>query len=178
MFYTNSKEAYSDYINLTKNNNIKQYMNSFISMNQIYFVDFNLYTPFNLFYYEDNIAPSIDMIINFIKNNNMTNIQKSCYSTFNEFKIENYFNPISHHLFITPYLMDNNYGFELNNIKYIESMMNVINKNINGIWYINNNINLKKIDPVLFINLSNMMIKFYQDNFIDRFFIDNNKLLL
>ena len=40
-----------------------------------------------------------------------------------------------------------------------------------------NNFNLKKIEPYTFINLCNSLIKFYQDNYIDRFFINNNRLI-
>ena len=32
-------------------------------------------------------------------------------------------------------------------------------------------------DSCRFIKLCNMLSKFYQNNFIDRFFIDNNKLI-
>ena len=33
--------------------------------------DFNLYTPYNTIFYENNIAPSIDMLIKYIRLNNM-----------------------------------------------------------------------------------------------------------
>jgi hypothetical protein len=56
----------------------------------------------------------------------------------------------------------------------------VIDKNIDGLWLdINNlqNFNLKKIDPYKFIILCNSMIKFYQDNYVDRFLSDGKLLL-
>ena len=180
IFFNDIKKANDEYINITKNNNIEEYLKLFISLNQLYFLNFNIYTPYNTIYYSDDVAPSLDMIIKFIKLNEMNNIQKNVYDNFNSnMNSNNYFNLISHHLFITPYINDNPIFNNLN-IKYIESMANVIEKNIKGIWldYNNiNNFNLKKINPYTFINLCNMMIKFYQDNFIDRFFIDNNKLL-
>ena len=109
----------------------------------------------------------------------MNSLQKNTNDTLKKFNNNIYFNSISHHLFITPYILDSNHFNNLN-IKYIESLMNFVSKNIDGCWLdINNinNFNLKKIDPYVFINLCNTLIKFYQDNFIDRFFIDNTKLL-
>jgi hypothetical protein len=178
IFFDNIKNANTEYINITKNNNVEEYLKLFISFNQLFFFNFNIYTPYNTIYYDELLAPSLDMIIKFIKLNDMNNIQKKVYDNYN-MNGYTYFNLISHHLFITPYINDNPVFNNLN-IKYIESMINVIEKNINGIWldYNNvNNFNLKKINPHTFINLCNMMIKFYQDNYIDRFFIDNNKLI-
>jgi hypothetical protein len=112
--------------------------------------------------------------------NDMNKLQKQVYvDNSQKNSIDTYFNPISHYLFITPYLLDNTYISEFTNIRYIESMMNVIGTNIKGIWYETNKpFNLKNIEPNLFIKMCNMMITFYQDNFIERFFINNNLLLL
>jgi len=182
MFFNNINDASNEYINITKNNNVEEYLKLFISLNQLFFFNFNLYTPYNTIFYNDDIAPSLDMIIQYIKLNDMNNLQTQTHNilknVLKDNNNDNYFNSISHHLFITPYIITTPI-FNNTNIKYIESMMNVIEKNITGIWLdIDNinNFNLKKIDPYKFINLCNMMIKFYQDNFIDRFFI-NNKLL-
>jgi len=179
MFYNDLKDANNEYIKITKNVNIKNYLTQYISLNQIFFLNFNLYTPFNTIFCDDNIAPSIDMIIQFINLNDMNNLQKTTNDTLKKFNNEIYFNSISHHLFITPYILDSSHFNNLN-LKYIESLMNVISNKINGIWLDYNNVdifNLKKIDTYIFINLCNELIRFYQDNFIDRFFIDNNKLI-
>jgi hypothetical protein len=104
----------------------------------------------------------------------MNELQKKTHDIIKTFNKDNYFNPISHHLFITPYILDTKY-FNNFNIKYIESLMNIISNKIEGIWLDHKDIskfNLKKIDPIVFINLCNNLINFYQDNFIDRFFID------
>ena len=183
-FFDDIKNASTEYINITKNNNVENYLKLFISLNQLFFLNFNLYTPYNTIYYNDNIAPSIDMILNYIKLNDMNNLQKQTHDILKNFlkTEEEYFNPISHHLFITPYIINIIETPNNLNIKHIESMKNVIDKQINGIWLDSStnstigNFNLKKIDPYIFINLCNNMIKFYQDNFIDKFFI-NNKLL-
>jgi hypothetical protein len=120
--------------------------------------------------------------------NDMNNLQKQTHELLKTFENndnqdndnkDSYFTVLSHHLFITPYIFDtplfNNLG-----IKYVDSLFNVIDKNIDGLWLdINNlkNFNLKKIDPHKFIILCNSMIKFYQDNYVDRFFSDGKLLL-
>jgi hypothetical protein len=182
MFFDKIENAEESYKNITKNNNVNQYINLFVSLNQLFFTDFNLYSPFNTLYYSDHIAPSIDMIINFININDMNNIQDLCYKMIiKNNKIENYFNPISHHLFITPYLIDssNDYNTYIN-IKHIDSLLNVIEYNMKGIWFKTessiNNFNLKNINPHTFINFTNIMIKFYQDTLINKLFI-NYKLI-
>ncbi len=180
IFFNDIKNAEDDYINITKNNNVEKYLKLFISFNQIFFYNFDLYTPYNLLYYDDDIAPSLDMIIQYIKMNDMNILQKHTYETLKNFNNDNYFNIISHHLFITPYFINTSITTNNFSIKYIESMCNVIEKNIKGIWLdLNNtsNFNLKKIEPNNFILLCNTIIKFYQDNFIERFFIKNDKLL-
>ena len=184
MFFNNINDATEEYIKITKNNNVEKYLELFISNSQLFFFNFNLYTPYNTIYYDNDIAPSIDMILQYIKMNDMNVLQKQTHEllkTFNtniDYK-DNYFTYLSHHLFITPYIFDTSL-FKSLGIKYLDSMFNVIGTNIDGVWLdINNlnNFNLKKIDPHKFITLCNSMIKFYQDNYVDRFFNINSKLL-
>lgn len=189
MFFNDINNAHEEYINLTKNNNVENYLKLFISNSQIFFFNFNLYTPYNTIYYEDDIAPSIDMIIQYIRMHDMNLYQKQTHDLLKNFNNNNqdynnqddntYFNPLIHHLFITPYIFETSLFNHLD-IKYIDSMFSVIGSNIDGVWLdINNlkNFNLKNINPNKFINLCNSMIKFYKDNYIDRFF-QNSKLLI
>ena len=183
IFYDDLMNAEESYKQLIKNNNIEQYMKLFISLNHIYFYDFNMYTPFNILYYGDMVAPSIDMFLQFISLNDMTKFQNECYKNLTDIKnninLKNYFNPISHHLFITPYLIESEYIKEFIDIKYINSMMNVISNKIKGIWFEKGKpFNLKNIDPIQFINICNNMIEFYQADFINKILINNNNLLL
>ncbi len=180
IFFDNLEDSYKKY-NEIASNNVEDYLKMFVSLNQFFLYDFNLYTPYNILYYKDNIAPTIDNIIKFINNNDMIIFQKKTLKKLFDSNLtkNNYFDPISHHLFITPYLLDQHYELEFTNIRYVESLLNVISKNIKGIWFEKNleSFNLKDIDPTIFIKLCNMLIKFYQNNFIERFFIDNNKLI-
>ena len=179
IFYDEIKNAQTEYNNMTKNINTKEYLKQFISLNQIFFLNFDLYSPYNTIYCNDNLAPSISMILQFIKMNEMNNLQKETNAIIKTFNKDVYFNPISHHLFITPYILDTKNLMNFN-MEHIESMMNIVNNKIKGCWLDFNKLNefnLKKIDPIVFINLCNSLILFYQDNFINKLFIDNNKLI-
>jgi hypothetical protein len=176
IFFNNILEADSKYIELTKDCDTMEYLKLLIYIGQIFFYNFDLYTPYSLFNYSDMIAPSIDMILDFIECNDMNGIQSECFNTFSQ--KTPYFNFISHHLFITPYLLESNYMDSIKDVKYIESLLNVINSNIPGIWYKENEqFSLKKIDPYIFITMCNNMIKLYQDKFIDTIFKDPSHLL-
>jgi len=176
IFFDNLIDSSKEYIEITKSCNTKQYIELIISLSHIFFHKFDLYTPYSLFHYGEMLAPSIDMIIDFIDNNNIKTISESCYKTAQ--KIDNYFNPISHHLFITPYLLESTYVNSIKNIEYINSLLNVVGENIPGIWYKENeSFILKNFDPNQIINLSNSMIQLYQDKFINNIFKSSDNLL-
>ena len=179
IFFSDLIDASTDYIDITSKCNIKQYLELLIYNTQILFYDFNLYSPYSLFYYSDMIAPSIEMLIGFINLNCMRTLQEECYNNIiNSKNNSKYFNSISHHLFITPYLLDTNYSDSIKEIEHINSLLNVISNNIPGIWYKENeNFILKNIEPNEFIILCNNMISMYQNNFIFNIFKKFNNLL-
>ena len=176
-FFNNIKSCSNDYIKMTEKYNVKQYLSVLISTCMIFFYNFDMYTPTLLFYYSDMYAPSLDNIINFITTNDMDKLQDECITSMKQ--PTNYFNPISHHFFITPYLLDSVYIDSVKEITHIESFLNIINTRIPGIWYNENEkFILKDIDPLLFINLSNDMIKLYQDIIITKLFKNSDNLIL
>ena len=176
IFFNNIKDSIQDYVKLTEKCDTKEYLQLLIYMSQIFFYNFDLYSPCSLFNYSDMVAPSIDMILQFIDTYNMNNIQTECYNQLLEKEV--YFNYISHHLFITPYLLDSNYSNSIKEIVHIESLLNVINNCIPGIWYKKTELFiLKKIDPIYFINLCNNMITLYQDKIINSIFKNSSNLL-
>jgi hypothetical protein len=176
IFFNNLREAETKYVELTKDFDTEEYLKLLVYISQIFFYNFDLYNPYSLFSYGDMIAPSIDMMIDFIESNDMNQIQAECYKSFSN--KNPYFNYISHHLFITPYLLEGNYLDCIKDIDYIESLLNVINTNIHGIWYKENvPFSLKKIDPIIFITLCNNMIKLYQDKIINIIFKNSSNLL-
>jgi hypothetical protein len=163
-FFNKLKDSEREYNKMTKSNNVAMYIDLYISLCQMFFYDFNLYSPYNLQYYGDMIAPSINMIISYIETNNMNDIMGLCYNKIIKYSKDFYFNPISHHLFITPYIL----AYEQHNvdIKHFESLMTTMNKMIEGVWYMDGHkFILKNIDPIKFINISNLMIKLYKDQY-------------
>ena len=118
-------------------------------------------------YCSDNIAPSINQLIKFIDLNNMNVLQISWSDELKPYPKEYYFNSITHHLFITPYLIDSVYLKEIEYLENIDSILNVIGYLIDGIWYTDNGkFNLKNIDPVKYLNICNKIIELYQSDIV------------
>jgi hypothetical protein len=169
MFFEKFSEANEKYVELIKNKNVKEYLSFYISLCMIYFYNFDLYSPFNLLYYGDILAPSISMIIDYIYNNINTciHVMQECYNILKT-PITEYFNPLSHHIFITPYILE--YHIDGIESRHLEIMLNIIEKEIKGIWYKENSVfNLKNIDPRKFIHISNRLIYFYKNYYLITF---------
>lgn len=174
MFFDKFSDAKEKYIEMTKNKNVKEYLYFYASLCMIYFNNFDLYSPFNLLYYGDILAPSISMIVDYIENNinNMNNMLQECYNKLRENAINTstgeYFNPLSHHIFITPYILE--YHIDGIEMRHLEIMLNIIEKEINGIWYKENMFfNLKNINPMKYICISNRLINFYKNYYLEKF---------
>ncbi len=190
IFFDKFSDAHDKYIEITKTTNVQEYLSFYISLCMIYFYDFDLYSPFNLLYYGDILAPSISMIINYIENNCVTHdlwkkksVESNCFNIIQEcYKklstpVTEYFNPLSHHIFITPYILE--YYIEGIDMIHLEIMLNIIEKEINGIWYKENCVfNLKNINPQKFIYISNRLIYFYKNYYLKKFTSLMNKFLL
>lgn len=173
MFFEKFSDANDKYIEMTRNTNVKEYLSFYISLCMIYFYNFDLYSPFNLLYYSDVLAPSISMIIEYINTNMNINIIHECHNTLKNPIVE-YFNPLSHHIFITPYIL--NYHIDGIDSMHLEIMLNMIEKEIKNIWYKENSVfNFKNIDPIKFIHISNQLICFYKDYYLIKFSIKFNK---
>lgn len=167
IFYEHFNEADSKYIEITKNKNTRSYLFFYVSLCMIFFYNFDLYSPFNLVYYDDILAPSISMIVDYINNNNMSKLINECYIILNT-PVTEYFNPISHHIFITPYILE--YHVDGIEMRHLETLLNMIEVKINGIWYKENKFfNLKTINPSEFIVFSNNLIKFYKHFYNEKF---------
>lgn len=175
-FFSNIKNCTEEYEKMTKNYNVKQYIMTLIYSSLILFYDFDLYTPTSLFYCSNNYAPSLDSIINFITTNDMNKLHQECILKMKE--PSEYFNPISHHFFITPYLLEKTYIDSMIEITHIESFINIINTKIPGIWYKEGeHFILKDIDPLVFIKLSNDLIQLYQDPIMTKIFKNCNNTI-
>ena len=120
-------------------------------------------------YCKYNISPSISNLISYLDNNNYYKI--TTIETCNNI----YFDKISHHLFITPYLLDNLDFIDKDN-KYLVNIMNIMNYYITNVFNIDN-INLRNIDPDIFLNNLNQLIYLF-DNIESIKILYENKFLI
>ncbi len=174
IFYDDFKDAEREYDKITSNINTKEYLMFYISTCLIYFYDFNLYTPYNMMYYGDIIAPSISMLVDYINNMNINEFMNECIERMASNSSERYFNPLTHHIFITPYILE----YDVDEIEktHLEIVLNIMEGKIKGIYYRDNKyFNLKNINPKEYIYNANMLLDFYK-NFYIKF--HRNKILL
>ena len=170
---------YNNFKNKIKNNHCKEYFNVLISQTIILFYNFNLYSPKNKYFYGFDYAPDIDSIIEYLDNNNMYEITKDIYTVLNNTNDIIYFDFITHHLFITPYLLDNLFITKIGDIDNIESLINITKNIMKNVWFNENSENefeLKNIDPDFFIKNCNSIIKLLKSNIVK--YINNNYKVL
>lgn len=170
--FKNLEKAYEEYSLFTKNINVYNYFEILENQTKILFYDFKYFNPQSKVYCKYNIAPPITQIIEYLKNNNYYSINK---------KINNnkYFNEHSHHLLITPYLLDNSnyiHNYINNDNNFLPNIMNIMNKYIDNVFGIDI-INLRNIDPDIFLNNINQLLKLYQEDDIKRLYSKNLLLL-
>jgi hypothetical protein len=167
--HTNLVDSYEEYIDYTKDVNVKNYFDILFNQTNILFYDFKNYNPECKIYCKYSIAPTIESIINFINNNDYYSFDKVIYSNL-------YFNKKTHHLFITPYLLDN-LDFIDKDDKYLINILNIMNKHINNLFDINK-INLREINPDLFLANINELFNIFNNNNIQKVYESNIKLLI
>ena len=113
------------------------------------------YNPTNLINYSYFTVPSLDSLINYMNKNNLEDMSDKFNKIIknNYVKSNNYFNTLSHHLFITPYLLNSNYKEKIDSIKNINVILDELNKIENlCIKEENYNYNFKLIDPNVYLN--------------------------
>ena len=180
--FKNLKEIDSFVKKINSNFNTKTYLETFFIHIYIYFKDFNIFSPYLLSYYNYLNSPPISEIIHFIDSNDMNDFQVKIISRLKQNKTKKYFCPISHHLFITPYLLDSIYIDEVKYLSNIKEILTLIKNQIDNIWFEdnndNNNFNLKDIDPITFIEVCDNAIRFYKSKFVLSIIENNQKLLL
>lgn len=176
----NLKEIDSFFKNIKSNFNTRTYLETLFIHIHLYFKDFNTFNPYLLSYYNYLNSPPLSEIINFIDNNDMNDFQESLLCRIKENNIKKYFCPISHHLFITPYLIDSIYIDEVKYLSNIKEILILIKNQIDNIWFEDNNenFNLKDINPITFIEVCDNAIRFYKSKFVLSLITNNQKLLL
>lgn len=165
--FNNLSSSLKEYNNFTKDIDVHNYLEIIENQTKILFYDFNNFNPKNKIYCKYNTAPSIKNIINYLKNNDFYKIPEVKYSTY-------YFDSVTHHLLITPYLLDNP-DFLKNYNEYLPNIMNIMNYYIDNIFGLIK-INLRDIDPDIFLNNINKLFELFNVDDIKLLYINKNIL--
>tara|TARA_B110000908_G_C10263767_1_gene461614 strand:- start:500 stop:2761 length:2262 start_codon:yes stop_codon:yes gene_type:complete len=134
---------------------IENYLLMYYYMITTFFKNMENYNTYNLIHYKYISAPSLDSIISYLNKTNLNELSHKFNKIIkdNIIKKDKYFNNLSHHLFITPYLLKSNYLKKIVSIDNIEDILNSLDKVKNlCIDESNYNYNFKLIPPKLFLN--------------------------
>ena len=162
------KKGIKEYPNIFKANNIDidnnnnndndhnhNYILLFYYLIKNFFKSMENYNPFNLTHYKYMNAPSLDSLISYLNIIDLENLSTELEKEINNNDIDsnNYFNNLSHHLFITPYLLKSDYLKKMTSIDNIEEILTELDsiKNL-CIDESNYDYNFKLIPPMVFLN--------------------------
>lgn len=166
--FDNLQNSVKEYKKFTDNIDVHNYFEIIESQTKMLFYDINNFNPRNKIYCKYNVAPSVKNIINYLNNNDFYLKPKIKHNSY-------YFNNLSHHLIITPYLLDN-----LNYInkedEYLPNIMNIMNNHIENLFSIKN-INLRNINPDVFLNNINQLKLLFRNSNIKKLYLNKNILL-
>lgn len=146
-----------DYHKYLKKGNDEEYLRFLYYYVYVYMNDMTNFNPCNFIYFSNFIVPSLESIIDFINNSNINELYKKWdkYISDNSVDISNYFDSISHHLFITPYLKSSDYVDKIKNIPKLSIILNELEDKEGCLWFLDNDtnkkFNYKNIDPINFI---------------------------
>ena len=133
---------------------IYNYLKMFYYMIKSFFIDMSNYNSINLINYNMNYSPILNDIIDFLNKQDFTTfiskLEKDISDSFIDEKM--YFNKLSHHLFITPYLYKSSYLEKIDNIVNINEILEKINEIDNFcIDKDNFDYNFKEINPLVYL---------------------------
>jgi hypothetical protein len=165
--YANYYKPYPYLINTENINNypenlsdelVESYLKNLYYLVNINFNNMSEYSPCNFIHYNYNKVPDLNGIIKFINSNNSFNLYNKWDNEIINLKVkpEDYFDNLSHHLFITPYLKDSEYFSKINHIENIKSLIDMMYHEDNLFWYnINNDkdFNYRDIDSIKYLKL-------------------------
>jgi len=159
-----SRKGSENYPNIFKTNSVDSdnneeivynYLLIFYYMIKHFFKSIEDYNPFNLTHYKYVNAPSLDSLISYLNVNDLEKLSEKLENNINMNNIEpnNYFNNLSHHLFITPYLLKSDYLNKISSIDNIEEILLKLDSIDNlCIDETNYDFNFKQISPLTFLN--------------------------
>jgi len=133
--------------------NVEDYLlNIYYTINS-FFKDIKDYNPCNLIFYKYLSVPSIESIIRYLSDNNNISEHFDKIISNKLVKKKNYFDYLSHHLFITPYLLNSKYFEQVKQYPNLELILQELN-NIDNLWINLDNVNLinyRILDPNIFL---------------------------
>ena len=166
--FNNLEESLQEYNYFTENIDVYNYLEIIENQTKMLFYDLNNFNPKNKIYCKCNVSPSVKNIINYLNTNDFYLKPKIKHNSY-------YFDNITHHLIITPYLLDN-LDYLNKEDEYLPNIMNIMNKYIDNLFSINK-INLRDINPDIFLNNINQLKILFQNNYVKSLYL-NKKILL
>lgn len=145
---------------------------------KVYFNNMKNYNPCNFVCYEYFDVPRLHHINLYIENNLTNKLYEKWNKKIDSLQATNdrYFNSLSHHIFITPYLRNSDYLDKIDNIPNLKKILDELNNVEGGLWFKDNEnkeFNYRRINPVKFLeNWSHVMNKINLEN------LKNNDLFL
>jgi hypothetical protein len=144
--------------NTNKQSNVENYLLMLDYLTNIYFNNFNKfdnYNPLNLIYYEFDNSPSLNEIIDYLDKN--TKLDELFLKKINNNFIDkdNYFDNLSHLLFITPYLSFTDFFDKTTLAIYNQENRKIIFEELKEFFLDMNNVNFnyRKLDVKKFISI-------------------------
>ena len=149
---------------------IENYLMMLFYIVKNFFNDMSNYSSTNLSVYKYDNVPSLKNIIDFIDKNNNLSIRFNKQIDNNIINKDKYFNPILHHLIITPYLLESNYINLMSNKDILNEIIKNFDSILSNIWnyecynfnFIKSNMfikdKLKYIDPKLILESWNQIL--------------------
>ena len=143
---------------------IESYLKMLYVQVDIFFNDMSNYNPCNFIYYPDVTPPKIQEIVNFINSKNTSDLYKKWNNDIKENTVpfKKYFDSVSHHIFITPYLRNSDFIKQIKYIKNLYQILEELYKLQGSLWLeeYNEEYNYRNIDPKKFLyNWKEALIK-------------------
>jgi len=134
---------------------IESYLKILYYQVQVNFNNLKKYNPCNFIFYSYDNVPNINSIIEYINKVDIDKIYKKWNNNIKSLqtKSNKYFDYMSHHLFITPYLKNSTYINKITNIPSLNKILNIMDTKIN--ISDDNYKNYRKINPIQYLKYWN-----------------------
>jgi hypothetical protein len=144
------------YCNYLDNDRPEEYLRFLYYYVDIYMNDMSDFNPFNFIYYSGFTTPSLESLVIFVQKNNIETLYKKWNNHIkeNQVTVNEYFDSLSHHLFITQYLKSSEYIDKIKNIPKLSMILEKLEDKEGCLWFlddIDKDLNYRNINPKLFL---------------------------